>query len=553
MGKRKNSNSQISKLTNRIVELENELSNIKKQKLKIDSKSEGLTEFKLFSNIGYLERSLSSKKISYSKETLNVLGLNPNKKIFTDKQFFAIVHPDDVNKLKSIYAKSKKSKTNFEALFRIKLKNGNSKYICEKGINEFDSTGKLVRSIGIIQDVTNRREELIIFKESEEKFRTFFEFNKAVMLQINFENKKIINCNNAAVEFYGYTKEELLTKSIYDINTMSRKEIDKLMRDAVVNKIQHFRFQHKLANKEIKDVEVFASLIKLEHKVNLFVIVIDVTNEVKAEKEIVEYVQELKKAHKRIEEKRKKMECLNKVLKRSKQELLELNENKNKFFSIIAHDLRSPFMALSGISQMISEDMDSMSVKEVKNMASMIYNSTQNLYKLMENLLHWANLQMDTLKISPINFDIKQISQQVETTFQLSAKEKNVQIANKIRKTSTYADTECVKAILRNLLNNAIKFSKKNGVIHLSSKVEKNMIRIIVKDNGVGMSKETLSKLFSIKNKISKKGTANEIGTGLGLILCKELVEKNNGEIFVSSKLGKGSEFSFTLPKYKKN
>jgi signal transduction histidine kinase len=110
-----------------------------------------------------------------------------------------------------------------------------------------------------------------------------------------------------------------------------------------------------------------------------------------------------------------------------------------------------------------------------------------------------------------------------------------------------------VKAILRNLLNNAIKFSKKNGVIHLSSKVEKNMIRIIVKDNGVGMSKETLSKLFSIKNKISKKGTANEIGTGLGLILCKELVEKNNGEIFVSSKLGKGSEFSFTLPKYKKN
>jgi signal transduction histidine kinase len=247
------------------------------------------------------------------------------------------------------------------------------------------------------------------------------------------------------------------------------------------------------------------------------------------------------------------MECLNKVLKRSKQELLELNENKNKFFSIIAHDLRSPFMALSGISQMISEDMDSMSVKEVKNMASMIYNSTQNLYKLMENLLHWANLQMDTLKISPINFDIKQISQQVETTFQLSAKEKNVQIANKIRKTSTYADTECVKAILRNLLNNAIKFSKKNGVIHLSSKVEKNMIRIIVKDNGVGMSKETLSKLFSIKNKISKKGTANEIGTGLGLILCKELVEKNNGEIFVSSKLGKGSEFSFTLPKYKKN
>ncbi len=498
-----------------------------------NKKSEGLTRIKNSLNqitngndnnsftsnlnpiIGFWEKNFVTNKVFHSEELSKIFGLNTKKKSVIRDQIYSKIHPDDVVKLKKAYSDSLKSKSGYQVFVRVPNKNGNEKIICEKGINEFDSNGKLIRSIGIVQDVTESKRKEEEFKESEEKFRTFFEFNKLPMLQINYENKKIINCNNAAVNYYGYSKEELLSKKIYDINTMSRQEIDKLMKNAIEKSIQKFRFKHRLANGEIKDVEVFASLINLKHKYNLFIIVNDVTNQVKAEKELV-----------------------------------ELNENKNKLFSIIAHDLRSPFMALSGISQMISEDMDSMSVKEVKNMASMLYNSTQNLYKLMENLLQWANLQMDTLEVSPVLFDIKEVSKQVNKAFQLASEEKNITIINNIRKTNVFADVGCVKAILRNLINNALKFSNKGDEIVLSSKVEKGMVKIIVKDNGIGMSKETLNKLFSIKNKVSKKGTANEVGTGLGLILCKELVEKNHGEIFVKSKPGKGSEFSFTLPHF---
>jgi len=539
--------SVVKKLTKRIEKLEKELSTVNGSVEVFDNKE---NKPDIMPEIGFWEKDFITNKIYYSEDYLKIFGIKNKRHDKVTEQVYSIIHPDDIKKVKTAHLNARKNKTGFEVAYRVKLKNGNQKIICEKGTNEFDSKDNLVRSIAIVQDVTSRKLSEQLFQESEERFRTFFEFNRAVMLQIDFESKKIVNCNNAAVEFYGYSKEQLLKKSIYQINTMSKKTIDELMERAVKENVQHFQFKHRLANRKVRDVEVFASLIKLEKKVNLFAIVVDVTNQVKAEKEIADYIKQLKTVQKKLEIKRKKMEELNMSLQESQKELLELNENKNKFFSIIAHDLRSPFMALSGISQMISEDMDSMSVKEVKNMASVIYNSTQNLYKLMENLLHWANIQMDTLKISPSKIDIKKISEQVVLTFQLPLNEKNITVVNNIKKTFAFADEECVKTILRNLINNAIKFSNKGSKIKLSSRIikSKSVVKISVKDFGVGITKTTLAKIFSIKEKVSKKGTNNEIGTGLGLILSKELVEKNNGNIFVKSKVGEGSEFSFTLP-----
>ena len=539
--------SVVKKLTKRIEKLEKELSTVNGSVEVFDNKE---NKPDIMPEIGFWEKDFINNKIYYSEDYLKIFGIKNKRHDKVTEQVYSIIHPDDIKKVKTAHLNARKNKTGFEVSYRVKLKNGNQKIICEKGTNEFDSKDNLVRSIAIVQDVTSRKLSEQLFQESEERFRTFFEFNRAVMLQIDFESKKIVNCNNAAVEFYGYSKEQLLKKSIYQINTMSKKTIDELMERAVKENVQHFQFKHRLANRKVRDVEVFASLIKLEKKVNLFAIVVDVTNQVKAEKEIADYIKQLKTVQKKLEIKRKKMEELNMSLQESQKELLELNENKNKFFSIIAHDLRSPFMALSGISQMISEDMDSMSVKEVKNMASVIYNSTQNLYKLMENLLHWANIQMDTLKISPSKIDIKKISEQVVLTFQLPLNEKNITVVNNIKKTFAFADEECVKTILRNLINNAIKFSNKGSKIKLSSRIikSKSVVKISVKDFGVGITKTTLAKIFSIKEKVSKTGTNNEIGTGLGLILSKELVEKNNGNIFVKSKVGEGSEFSFTLP-----
>ncbi len=230
------------------------------------------------------------------------------------------------------------------------------------------------------------------------------------------------------------------------------------------------------------------------------------------------------------------------------EELINLNKTKDKFFSIIAHDLRSPFTALIGISQMISEDMDNMSVGEVKQMTSAIYHSTQNLNKLIENLLNWSLLQMGTFEVSPKKINLKKISQNVLNILELSAIEKKIKIQDNIADTNVFADEDCTKTILRNLVSNAIKYTTRGGEIKLYSKPSDNLMEITVEDNGIGMAESTIKKLFSITEKVSEAGTEKELGTGLGLILCKELIEKNNGKIWIESELGKGSKITFSLP-----
>jgi signal transduction histidine kinase len=238
----------------------------------------------------------------------------------------------------------------------------------------------------------------------------------------------------------------------------------------------------------------------------------------------------------------------------AKKELEIINKNKDRFFSIIAHDLRSPFNTLLGISEMISGDMDEMSMREVKEISSVIHSSTQNLFKLIENLLSWSRLQMGSFYIEPKEIKVRDIANSVLEILDITANEKEVLIQNNIKNMKAFADKECVKTVFRNLVSNAIKFTKRSeGIINLTSKELPEFIEITIADNGVGIKSSIVKNLFSINEKTSYAGTENESGTGLGLILCKDLIEKNNGKIWVESKYGKGSRFTFTLPKTTSN
>lgn len=233
----------------------------------------------------------------------------------------------------------------------------------------------------------------------------------------------------------------------------------------------------------------------------------------------------------------------------AKKELEIINNNKDRFFSIIAHDLRAPFNTLLGVTEMISGNMDNMSMKEVKEISSIIYSSTNNLFKLIENLLNWSRLQMGVFHVNPTNLSVVEV---IDETFEIinnSALSKNIIIENNVLDYEIFADKECIKTVLRNLFNNAIKFTQRNGHISLTSIELETHIQINIKDNGIGIKAEAVSKLFSITTKTSTVGTENEKGTGLGLILCKDLIEKNNGEIWVESNYVTGSIFSFTIPK----
>jgi signal transduction histidine kinase len=242
----------------------------------------------------------------------------------------------------------------------------------------------------------------------------------------------------------------------------------------------------------------------------------------------------------------------NETLKKYMIELEQLNQTKDKFFSIIAHDLRNPFAGIIGLSELLelklSEDNHEQARLELKY-TQMILEGSKSAFSLLENLLVWARSQKGEITISPRNIHFHSIASNTISVIRTNAHKKNIFIELNVSQDDIiYADESLVSTILRNLLTNAIKFTDKNGKITLSSHAKERYLEISVTDTGTGIEPKNLEKIFRIDSKFSKPGTESEKGTGLGLILCKEFVDKQGGSIWVESKPGIGSKFTFTLP-----
>lgn len=231
-------------------------------------------------------------------------------------------------------------------------------------------------------------------------------------------------------------------------------------------------------------------------------------------------------------------------------DLREANATKDKFFSIVAHDLKNPFSSLLSLSAFLEEEYSNLSEKERKEFVKQIHDSSENTYVLLQNLLEWARTQTGKVSANPSEIDLGLILQETFTLLKHNFQNKQINLVNNIPlNTLVYADRNMVSAVFQNLISNAVKFTSPGGEIEVSSTDESSKYKISVKDNGVGISPENIRKLFRMDEKVHTKGTMNEKGTGLGLLLCKEFVERNNGNIWVESEAGKGSVFWFTLPK----
>ena len=237
------------------------------------------------------------------------------------------------------------------------------------------------------------------------------------------------------------------------------------------------------------------------------------------------------------------------LLEESNSKLKIMNITKDKFFSIIAHDLRSPFNAILGFSELIKRELNTtQKVAVLKEYNNSVNESANGLYNLLENLLQWANSQRGQLKFAPIQFDLYELVQNNLRIFNLKTADKSIKLSSDIKPgTLAYGDIQMVDTIVRNLISNALKFTDSNGKIFLSAKLDNEFIQLSVKDTGIGISKENQEKLFRIDSNFTTYGTDDEAGSGLGLILCKEFVTKNGGEIWVESELNKGSRFTFSL------
>ncbi|MCW8915159.1 MAG: HAMP domain-containing histidine kinase [Magnetovibrio sp.] len=233
----------------------------------------------------------------------------------------------------------------------------------------------------------------------------------------------------------------------------------------------------------------------------------------------------------------------------AKEELEQLNQEKNKFFSIIAHDLRSPFTSLMGFTNLLQSQADKMAPEQVKDYAETINNSATRVFKLLENLLDWARLQMDRVENHPQVFSLNEIGMKTVDVLGPVATDKGLTLKETGHNQTAFADPDMIDTVIRNLVNNAIKFTPSGGTITIGYQTTPGeMARVYVRDTGVGMKTDVVNKIFKLADNVTTKGTDGEGGTGLGLMLCKELVERNGGQIEIDSEPGKGSTFSFTLP-----
>ncbi|MBF0118169.1 MAG: hybrid sensor histidine kinase/response regulator [Desulfobacterales bacterium] len=237
-------------------------------------------------------------------------------------------------------------------------------------------------------------------------------------------------------------------------------------------------------------------------------------------------------------------------LKDIRKKLEEANAAKTKFLSIIAHDLKNPLYSMMGFSDFLSKRYNDFNEEDKIKFLNNINISSHQLYKLLENLLDWASVQTGRMDYNPQISDLSVMVSMIIKLHKQQADEKKISLISKIAAdTIILADTNMINTVIRNLLSNAIKFTPSGGQVTVSSDDLQTHVKISVIDTGIGIKKENIENLFKIEVKCMTLGTNKEKGTGLGLVLCKEFIEKNNGKIWVESEQNKGSKFMFTLPK----
>jgi signal transduction histidine kinase len=237
------------------------------------------------------------------------------------------------------------------------------------------------------------------------------------------------------------------------------------------------------------------------------------------------------------------------LIQRQNQELKELNAAKDRLFSLIAHDLRSPFNSILGYSELLLENAKGRFDDETAVFTEIIKLSANSTLNLLDNLLDWAKSQTGQMNFNPDKIILNDIIQEIIEFFYPTAKIKNISI-NLLQSDNieVYADANMLRTIIRNLIHNAIKFTNLNGEIVIYANILNNNVQVTVSDNGVGMDQATLDKLFKPDSNIVTLGTAKEKGSGLGLLICKEFIDKHHGKIWVFSEVGKGSDFKFSIP-----
>jgi len=434
-------------------------------------------------------------------ELLWVAGLNKDPQRFIERVKYLYAHPNEIGK------------------DVLEYKDGT--FLDRYTAPVVGKNGKYYGRLWIFRDITERRRTQASLRDSERRYRLLIEtVNEGISVAQNGFLKFV---NPMMQVITGFTQEELLSLPFLSFVYPEDREIVKsnhLKRE----KGEPFspRYQFRIVKKDgsSRKIEMNGVVIEWEGEpasLNMFA---DITERELAEEEI----------------------------KRKNEQLQKLNAEKDKLFSIIAHDLRGPFSGFLGLTEILAGDLQSLTMEEIQEYSESLSKSATKLYLLLENLLQWSRMQQGSIPFHP---KVWQMLQVVEECMEMEpANNKGISIVYDIPDhIEVCADKDMLQSIIRNLVSNALKFTPKGGKIRISAKgLPDNSVEITVKDTGIGMSPSMVGDIFKLDAQTNRKGTEGEPSTGLGMLLCKEFVEKQRGTIWVESEEGKGSAFKFTLP-----
>lgn len=376
-------------------------------------------------------------------------------------------------------------------------------------------------------DLTHHKMQTELIKESQLRFENIAN-SAPVMIWITDVSGLFIFVNNIWSEFTNRTTgEELGLNWIHDVHPDDTNNLISVYQKSIDERVS-FSHQFRFKRKDNVYRWLMMSGIPRFNEIDNFLGFIGTCIDITQQKEDEDYI------------------------KKINDELENANQNKDKFFSIISHDLRSPLSGIMSLLDIIVSDYDSLEENERVEILTEAAKTSKSTYTLMENLLDWSRIQTGNMSYEPQNTSLILILTSIKNLYYQKLKEKGISLNFDFDpEYFAYADSNMTETILRNLISNAIKFTKEFGLILISFEILDNDVLIKIKDTGVGMDEKQITKLFKLDETHSTVGTAGERGTGLGLLLCKELIEKQGGKIWIESVLNAGTTFYFTLPKAK--
>jgi PAS domain S-box-containing protein len=392
--------------------------------------------------------------------------------------------------------------------------------------------------------------DISLLKLSEEKFSKSFQINPVACGFSDIVTGEYVEVNDAFCKLFDYEINEVIGKTAFELGIIDEETRNSIFTKYSFNeKILNEEAKLKNKNGETKCVLLSAENIFLYDRSLRFTAVYDITDLKKVNEELKSINEELIKSKQLVESAYEENTKFIEELSETQAKLEKINAEKDKLFSIIAHDLRSPFQGFLGMTEILSSSLSDFTNTELQEIFIETNKTAQKIFDLLNNLLEWAKMQRGLIKYEPEKLDVNDI---VNTNISLLShniieKEIIIEMLNGDNNFA-FVDEKMLNAVIRNLLTNAIKFTRKQGKIIIETKnLAENKIQISISDNGIGIPEYLMEKIFSVGEKVGRRGTEGEESSGLGLLICKEFVEINGGTIWVKSIEGEGTTFSFTV------